>query len=50
MATLTPVPTQYRDQRRKVLMRSPRLKGLDYVTVERSPQEGGAGVTIVELK
>jgi hypothetical protein len=50
MATLTPVETQYRDQRRKVLMRSPRLKGLDYVTVERSPQQGAAGGQLWRLR
>jgi len=50
MATLTPVPTQYRDQRRKVLMRSPRLKGLDYVTVERSPQQGASGGQLWRLR
>jgi hypothetical protein len=50
MATLTPVATQYRDQRRKVLMRSPRLKGLDYVTVERSPQQGASGGQIWRLR
>ncbi|HEX3532150.1 MAG TPA: putative baseplate assembly protein [Thermoanaerobaculia bacterium] len=43
MATLTPVATRNRDQRRKVLMRSPRLKGLDYVTVERLPRQGSSG-------
>jgi hypothetical protein len=50
MATLTPVATQYRDQRRKVLMRSPRLKGLDFVTVERAPVQTDVGGQIWRLR
>jgi len=50
MATLTPVATKYRDQRRKVLMQSPRLKGLDYVSVERTPQQGASGGQLWRLR
>jgi len=49
MATLTPVATQNRDQRRKVLMRNPRLKGLDYVSVERLRRQGPSGGQLWQL-